>query len=305
MGKLKLTKTSDAVHKRLSVLIFGEPKVGKTTLAKTLPLTADEKLLYIAADPGQLALRDRDFVVAKPDSGDLTEQFFNDVRDHVRTEGHKYEWIFVDGVDEVADAILKARLKVQRDGRKAYGEMADYVEGWMKAIRDVDGTSVVFVTHIEQRDAGEGEVEYIPSFPGKQIQQHVNEWFDLIGCMRLVRGDGTDYKRYIQFRRDADWRYVVGDRSGVSDLYEAPDLGALFKKIHEAGLEVRGTWQEPKVSKDDMIALAKYAAEYDLTPQQVKDKVKKELDKEVPELTLDELKAVKESIAKGGKGKAK
>lgn len=297
---LKLTRTSDAAHKRLSVLIFGEPKVGKTTLAKTLPVTDDSKLLYVAADPGQLALRERNFIVAQPGNGDLTEEFFNSVKSHIRSEGHKYEWIFVDGVDEVADAVLKARLKVQRDGRKAYGEMADYVEAWMKSVRDVDGTSVVFVTHIEQRDAGEGEVEYIPMFPGKQIQSHVNEWFDLIGCMRLVRGDGSSYKRFIQFRRDADWRYVVGDRSGVTELYEEPDLGKLFRKIHEAGFETRGEWKSPKVSVDDLRSLVEFGKTNNKTPDEIKSLVAGEpWKKEVRDLTLAELEEVKAAI--GGK----
>jgi hypothetical protein len=33
---------------------------------------------------------------------------------------------------------------------------------------------------------------------------------------------------------------MVGDRSGSLSLYEEPDLGAMFKKIHEAGFETRG-----------------------------------------------------------------
>lgn len=271
MAGLKLTKASDAAHKRLSVLIYGEPKVGKTTLAKSLPLTDDSKLLYVAADPGQLALRDREFVVAQPTDEKLDESFFNDVLAHIKTHGKDYEWIFVDGVDEVAEAVLKSKLKTQRDGRKAYGEMAEYVESWMKAIRDTQGVSVVFVTHIEQRDAGDGEVEYIPMFPGKQIQSKVDAWFDLIGCMRLVRtGDGQP-QRYIQFRRDADRRYVVGDRSGVSEMYENPDLGALFKKIHEAGFETKGTWVEPSWSPtdDDIKSIVGLAKQHDKKPDEV------------------------------------
>lgn len=254
---LKRTKASDAAHKRLSILIYGEPKVGKTSLAKTLPVTSDDKLLYVAADPGQLALRDRDFVVVQPQNGQLTEAFFDEVLDHIRAEGGSYEWIFVDGVDEVADAILKAKLKTQRDGRKAFGEMAEYVETWMKAIRDVEGISVVFVTHIDKDDIGEGEVQFIPQFPGKKIQEQVDAWFDLIGCMRLVKTSDGGYARQIQFRREGDSRYMVGDRSGVLGMYEDPDLGALFNRIHAAGLVTRGTFTpvERLVTDDDLRSL--------------------------------------------------
>lgn len=295
---IRFSRTDETAHKRLSVLIFGEPKVGKTTLAKTLPLTSDDKLLYVAADPGQLALRDRKFVVAQPDKDELTEQFFDDVRDHVRKDGNKYEWIFVDGVDEVADAILKSKLRVQRDGRKAYGEMAEYVESWMKAIRDVRGVSVVFVTHIEQREAGDGEVENIPMFPGKQIQNHVNEWFDLIGCMRLVRNSDNKLERYIQFRREADWRYVVGDRSGVTELYEEPDLGKLFRKIHEAGFQTKGEWRTPTVKLADLQELVELGKQHNKTPQDIKAILESDFGgKQGVELTLVELEKLKSLVA--------
>ena len=294
---MKLTKATDAAHKRLSILIFGEPKSGKTTLAKTLPVSSDEKLLYVAADPGQLALRDRPFTVVEPGDGELTEAFFNEVLAHIKEYGSNYEWIFVDGVDEVAQAILKSKLKTQRDGRKAYGEMAEYVESWMKAIRDTKGVSVVFVTHIEQKDAGEGEVQFVAAFPGQRIQQEVDAWFDLIGCMRLVRdGDGTP-KRFIQFRREADMRFIVGDRSGVTNLYEEPNLGGLFKRIHEAGFETKGTWEEPKATQDDLKALVVFAQAQGKTTDEVKSTAQELFGKGVRELTLNELATLKTKIA--------
>jgi len=271
MSGLKLTKTSDAAHKRVSILIFGEPKVGKTTLAKTLPLSDDSKLLYIAADPGQLALRDRNFVVAQPENEVLDEAFFNSVLNHIKTHGGEYEWIVVDGVDEVADAVLHAKKATQKDSRKAFGDMAEYVEQWMKAIRDTQGVSVVFITHIEQRDAGDGEVEYIPMFPGKKIQGSVDAWFDLIGCMRYVKGEDGQPGRYIQFRREADQRFVVGDRSGVTSLYEDPDLGVVFKKIHEAGFETKGTWTPPtwRPTDEDAKILVDLAKEHGITAKEI------------------------------------
>ena len=284
-----LSKTNEAAHKRLSLLIFGLPKVGKTTLAKTLPVSDDSKLLYINADPGQIALRDREFTMASAPNGKLSEEFFDEVLEHIRTQGKNYEWIFVDGVDEVAQAILKSKLQTQRDARKAYGEMAEYVEGWMKAIRDVEGISVVFVTHIEQEEIGEGEVQFIPQFPGKKIQSQVDAWFDLVGCMRLVKDSEGTWKRCIQFRREADARYVVGDRSGVTSLYEEPDLGNLFRKIHDAGYETRGTWIDPLPTAEDFKALAGMAKTHGVEKGEVEALAQKMFAKGVLEVTSGEM----------------
>lgn len=299
---IKFTKATDAAHKRLSVLIYGEPKVGKTSLAKTLPLSSDDKLLYVAADPGQLALRDRGFIVAQPGNGDLTEAFFDEVLAHIKTHGNDYEWIFVDGVDEVAEAILKAKMKTQRDGRKAFGEMAEYVESWMKAIRDVQGVSVVFVTHIEKEDVGEGEIQFIPQFPGKKIQSQVDAWFDLIGCMRLVREGDGNFKRYIQFRREADFRFMVGDRAGVSEMYEAPDLGALFKKIHEAGFQTKGTWKEPTPTDEQLRALASAAKEAGRTTSEVKAMTEATYGVSPRDLTMTQYNELMQRITNNPKG---
>lgn len=260
---MRVTRTNDAAHKKLSVLVYGDPKVGKTSLAKTLPLSSDDKLFYVAADPGQLALRDREFVVAQPDEGeDLDERFFDQVLAHIKTHGNAYEWIFVDGIDEVAEAVLRSKLRTQRDGRKAYGEMAEYVERWLKAIRDTGGVSVVFATHVNQRDDGAGGVRYIPSFPGKELNKHVNEWFDMIGFMRMVPVNEGSWTRQIQFRPEADPRYEVGDRSGVAEMYEEPDLGKLFSKIHDAGFDFTGTWKDQsgrKCTKQELEDLLKLA----------------------------------------------
>lgn len=258
----KLSKTSDAVHKRLTVLIYGDPGIGKTSLAKTLPVQDDARLFYLAADPGQLVLRDRNFSVAEAPDGVWTPSIFEQVYDYLRENAGSYDWIVVDGLDEIGDCILRSKLQTIRDGRKAYGEMADWMDQWTKKMRDIKGSSVLFITHIQSTQDDEGVMRWGPSFPGKAFKEKLPDLFDMVGCMRPVRDEGGKVQRLIQFKPEGDPRYTVKDRSGAMAMFENPDMGSVFKKIHEAGIDLQP--DEPEaytapatgdVTKDEVDAL--------------------------------------------------
>lgn len=257
-----LTKASDASHKRVTVLMFGESGIGKTSLTKTLNVTDDGKVFYIGADPGQLALRNRDFVVAQAPDGEWNEAVMDAIYHYLLREAASYEWVVVDGLDELGAAVLRSRAKVQRDMRKAYGEMGDYMAVWAKRIRDLKGCSIMFITHIGHEQDETGAMNFFPSFPGKAVTEQLNDWFDLVGCMRSVKTD-TGVKRLIQFKPEADPRFKVKDRSGVMNDYEEPDLGAIFKRIHEAGFtthEPAGPPPPEKRTEEDLAELASAAS---------------------------------------------
>lgn len=250
----KLSKASDVAHKRITGLIFGESGVGKTSLVKTLPASSDEKVFYIAADPGQLVFRDRGFIVAEAPNGEWNEGVMIEIYNHLKENQSAYEWIIVDGLDELGEAVLRSKLKVLKDGRKAYGEMGDFMSVWAKGIRDLKGSSVLQITHIDRLTEDTGAVEFVPSFPGKSVAGQLNDWFDLVLCMRFVRTE-TKVDRLLQCNREADTRYRVKDRSSVLLNFEEPDLGKIFAKIHEAGIETRDEVVVPQFTVEQLSKL--------------------------------------------------
>lgn len=228
------TKASDAAHKRLTVLVYGESGIGKTSLSKTLNLSSDDKLFYIAADPGQLALRERGFIVAEAPNGEWNEGVLEDIYRYLLTHASEYEWIVVDGLDELGEAVLRDKSKTQRDMRKAYGEMGDFMANWTKKMRDLKGTSSIFITHISKDKDETGAMYFSPSFPGNKVTEQLVDWFDMVGCMRSVKTESA-VSRMIQFKPEADLRFKVKDRSGVMNDFESPNLGDIFSRVHEKG----------------------------------------------------------------------
>lgn len=287
--------TTDKLTTSIKTLIWGEGKVGKTTLAKTLPVSEDKKLAYINVDPGQLALRDRAFTAISAEDGIWNNQALEDIYSYLRSNAASFEHIFLDGLDDVGRAVLREEMKATKNGMKAYGEMADKVEDWTKRMRDISGPSVVIVTHVDPVQDDTGAVTFFPSFPGKQIKNQLNNWFDLIGAMRMLPDtEGRPARRVIQFSREADTRFMVGDRSGVAKPFEEPDLGALYRRIQDSGIKIT---EEPKVEPNVLTAWAKSLAEKKIDKDMVKQRSMDLFGSPVHLLTISQFNKLKEEIA--------
>lgn len=221
--------TTESFARTVSFLIHGDPGVGKTTLATTLPAKDDNRVLYVAADPGQLALRKRKFVCAKVTGAN----FLSEIYKHLKENKDKYDWVYFDGLNETGEIVLKAAREEFRSSSNqyaAFNKLDEVMDAWIRAMLDL-GINIVFVTHTECDSSS--DIPFGPMHPGIKFTNKLLKLFDEVGCMRMLpRQAGEEKaKRVIQFSREYDTRYAVKDRSGALSPLEEPNLANIMGKI--------------------------------------------------------------------------
>lgn len=222
---MKLTSTKGAGVDRLHCLIHGPSGAGKTTLIGT---TGDDSaVLILSAEAGLLPLRDREIDVLEITSLD---QLAKVVR-KLKAGGHKYRWICLDSLSEMAERILADEKKRQKDPRRAYGEMTDGIVEVVKTMRDMPCHVVTLCK--QERVATDEGLLYVPSFPGKQLTRLLPYEYDLVLALRAERDEEGRVVRWLQTEQDG--RYEAKDRSGVLDTLEPPNLQQLAAKIAGKG----------------------------------------------------------------------
>jgi hypothetical protein len=141
---------------------------------------------------------------------------------------HSFDTLYIDSLSEIVEQILKHELETNRDGRMAYGEMADITIEWCKKFRDLPGKNVV-VTCEQGLSSDSGLMG--PSMPGKMLDRKIPYIFDEV--FQIAIGEDPNTKapfRYI--RTSSDLKHYAKDRSGALDPRgESPFLFNIFNKI--------------------------------------------------------------------------
>lgn len=243
--KIEMVDTVIATRK-ITMLIYGQSGAGKTSLVKSLPFEP-EQLLYVAADPGQLALKPKkawkpgepEFL--KRDMGKMgflkpkTMAEFKETLEIIKKAHEKYKMVVIDGLDEVGKDCLRifkeaeAAKGSRANMQAAYGNLADAMEAWIGEIQDAQISSL-FITHIDEDS--ESDVPYGPSFPGRKMTGVLPDLFDEVFCLRVdKRTVESKPELLLHCNRTVGIRYKVKDRSGCLEPYETPDLKSVLGKI--------------------------------------------------------------------------
>lgn len=219
---INLKSTGSLSANGVKLLVYGQAGAGKTSLVKTLP-----KPIVLSAEGGLLSIQDADIPYIEIASMDDLREAFTWCKDS--KEAQAFETVALDSISEVAEVVLAHELKKNKDGRAAYGEMNTTMTELIRAFRDLPNKHVYFSAKLEKSQDEMGKLLYNPGMPGKSLTQGLPYFFDEVLALRVERDAEDVTQRALMC--DSDGLWLAKDRSGKLAAWEAPDLGAIIKKI--------------------------------------------------------------------------
>jgi phage nucleotide-binding protein len=217
---LKSTKGLHASGVKL--LVYGNAGAGKTSLIPTLP-----NPVVLSAEGGLLSIADADVPFVEVSSYDTLMEAYAWLTQSAEAKG--FDSVALDSISEIAEVVLNAEKKLTKDPRAAYGALQEQMTDIIRAFRDLSGKHVYFSAKVEKSQDEQGRLLYAPSMPGAKLGQQLPYFFDEVLALRVEKdGEGVP-QRALMCESDGLWQ--AKDRSGKLDAWEAPDLGAIIRKM--------------------------------------------------------------------------
>lgn len=222
---INLKSTAQVSVDGVKVLAYGESGSGKTTLIAGMPAP-----IILSAEGGLLSLQDADIPFIEVSDMETLYEAYNWLAQS--EEASKFQSVALDSISEIAEVVLSAEKKDNKDGRAAYGEMQEKMTSIIRAFRDLPHKHVYMSAKLEKSRDETGRMLYGPSMPGRKLTQGLSFFFDEVLAMRIERDAQGNVQRALQCSGDGLWG--CKDRSGKLEMWEAPDLGAIINKIKGA-----------------------------------------------------------------------
>ena len=234
---LKLTSTA-AIVQKVNILCYGESGTGKTYMMQTA-----DKPLILSAEKGLLSLADVDLPVYEIKSRDQLNEAY-DWLSGSKEAKDKYDVICIDSISEVAEMLLAEEKEATKDGRAAYGNMADLMTVTIRAYRDLPFHTYFTAKLKKVVDEATGVTSFMPSVPGQMLLNNLPYLFDEV--LRLDIGKLKGGQKYRFLDTVGDRRYIAKDRSGRLSAKEEPNLHKLIQKMTAVGEPVTKLVTKPK-----------------------------------------------------------
>lgn len=224
-------KVGNKINRGISILIYSDPGVGKTTLAATLPV---DETLIINTEAGLGPLLGTSHLVSNFNAENIDKLM--EMYEYLRTQKHPFKYVVVDNISELEQWIILAlthgRGKQYTELRE-YGDAAFKIRELMHLFRDLvyKGMSVVlnaWEMPLEIRNV-QGEV-ITKTFPklNKRVSPELCGIVDVVGHLECHE---KTQQRWI--RLGPSNQYITKSQFKGLDQGEPADMPALLKKLYD------------------------------------------------------------------------
>lgn len=249
---MKVQNTNDVESTRVKFVIAGEAGNGKTSLARTIQNGLNEKVFMISAEAGLLSIKGSGI-----DYAELQTRYDEEKKEWVQVpkeqrvarlaeiyswlmqpeQMKKYNWIYIDSLTEISQNMLES-LESQEDFQgpkntiKKYGELSTRMLSLCKTFRDMPHYNVVFSALVKEEKDEDNQTKIKINVIGS-FAEKLPALFDQIlylGVSKEVDETTGRNKRMILTQKSHQYTFPK-DRDGSLDVYEAPDLSVIIKKI--------------------------------------------------------------------------
>jgi phage nucleotide-binding protein len=219
---IQLKRTKEVTAQAVKLLVYGQAGAGKTSLIPTLP-----KPVILSAEGGLLSIADTNLPFIEITSMAELQEAYKWLTSSA--EAVEFQSVALDSISEIAEVVLNAEKKINKDPRAAYGAMQEQMADVIRAFRDLPGKHVYMSAKLEKTQDEMGRVLYAPSMPGNKTGQSLPYFFDEVLALRVEKDAEGNTRRALM--TDGDGLWLAKDRSGKLEVWEDADLGEIIKKI--------------------------------------------------------------------------
>ena len=247
------------------IQIWGEAKIGKTSLLWTLP---EKETLILDFEGGLQSVRGwggdsipvrtwedaRNYtcMISGPNPALRDDQAYSKAHfDFITNDGNlgsrsqldKYKNIFIDSTTFAASICMQwckgqpesfSEKTGKPDTRGMYGLLGTELGDWARQLQYAPHFNIILVGGIKEVEDDVGRKQWVPMVDGGAAKK-LPYIFDQIITMTELKGDDDKAYRAFVCQKMNPWGYPAGDRSGALDMLEKPHLGELIAKIEARG----------------------------------------------------------------------
>ena len=219
---IQIKSSGDLAADGVKMLVYGAAGAGKTSLIPTLP-----NPIVLSAEGGLLSIAGAAVPYIEISDMESLREAWKWLAESA--EAQEFQSVALDSISEIAEVVLNAEKKASKDPRQAYGAMQEQMADIIRAFRDLPRRHVLMTAKLDKTQDEMGRVLYSPSMPGNKTGQQLPYFFDEVLALRVERDAEGNAQRALMC--DSDGLWLAKDRSGRLDIWEAPDLGAIIRKI--------------------------------------------------------------------------